>query len=131
LRKHVKAVPPSDVKRLGQLIADLDNDDFAVRERAQRELERMGEDAAPVLRKALAGKPALEVRRRIESILKMARRLSLETLQVVRAVEVLENIGTPEARELLKSLADGVPEAVLTQEAKASLERLAEKCRQR
>jgi HEAT repeat protein len=131
LRKHVKAAPPSDVKRLGQLIADLDNDEFAVRERAQRQLEGMGEDAAPALRKALAGKPALEVRRRIESILMKARTLSPATLQVVRAVEVLENIGTLEARELLKSLADGVPEAVLTQEAKASLERLAEKCRQR
>jgi hypothetical protein len=125
LRKHVKAVPPSDDKRLGQLITDLDNDEFAVRERAQRELERMGEEAVPALRKALAGKPALEVRRRIESILKKPRTLSPEMLQVVRAVEVLENIGTPEARELLKSLADGVPEAVLTQEAKASLERLA------
>src|SRR5262249_3838672 len=70
LRKHVKAIPPSDVKRLSQLIADLDNDEFAVRDRAQRELERMGEEAAPALRKALAGKPALEARLRIESILK-------------------------------------------------------------
>jgi hypothetical protein len=131
LRKHLKAVSPFAVKRLGKLIADLDNDEFAVREQAQRELERMGEDAAPALRKALAGKPAPEVRRRIESILKKARTFSPETLQVVRAVEVLENIGTLEARELLKSLADGVPEAVLTQEAKASLERLAEKSRQR
>ena len=131
LRKYVKAVPPSDIKRLGQLIADLDNDEFAVRDRAQRELERMGEDAAPALRKALAGKPALEARRRIEAILKKPRALSPETLQVVRAVEVLENIGTAEARELLKSLAKGVPEAVLTQEAKASLERLAEKYRKR
>jgi HEAT repeat protein len=92
-------------------------------------LERLGEEAAPALRKALASKPAPEVRRRIESILKKSRTLSPETLLVVRAVEVLENIGTPEARELLKSLADGVPEAVLTQEAKASLERLAEKSR--
>jgi hypothetical protein len=39
-------------------------------------------------------------------------------------VEILENIGTQEARRILKLLASGVPDAILTQEAAASLERL-------
>ena len=43
---------------------------------------------------------------------------------MLRALEVLERIGTPEARQILLSLAKGAPEAALTQEAKASLERL-------
>jgi hypothetical protein len=42
-----------------------------------------------------------------------------------RALAVLERIGTPAAREFLQTLAEGMPEARLTQEAKASLERLA------
>jgi hypothetical protein len=37
---------------------------------------------------------------------------------------VLEHIGTTQAQDLLKKLAQGAPEARLTQEAKASLERL-------
>jgi glucose/arabinose dehydrogenase len=37
---------------------------------------------------------------------------------------VLEHISTPEARELLKALADGEPDALPTKEAKAALQRL-------
>ena len=48
-----------------------------------------------------------------------------EILQALRAVEVLEYIGTPEAHRVLQALAQGVPEVRLTVEAKASLERLA------
>jgi hypothetical protein len=43
----------------------------------------------------------------------------------LRALEVLEHIATPEAQQVLKTLATGAPEARLTQEAKASLARLA------
>jgi hypothetical protein len=38
---------------------------------------------------------------------------------------VLERAGTPEACRLLEALAQGIPEARLTQEAKAARERLA------
>jgi hypothetical protein len=125
LQKHLKAALPFDEKRLRPLIAKLDDDSFEAREKAQSELESIGEDAVPALRKALAGAPSAEVRRRMESILKKPRTLSPETLQAVRAVEVLETISTPDARQLLKALADGEPEASLTQRARASLERLA------
>jgi hypothetical protein len=49
---------------------------------------------------------------------------SPEIVRGVRAVEVLEQIDTMEGQRLLESLAQGTPEARLTQEAKASLERL-------
>jgi len=42
----------------------------------------------------------------------------------VRAGEVLEGIGSPEARELLTAWAKGPPGATLTREATESLERL-------
>jgi hypothetical protein len=47
-----------------------------------------------------------------------------ETLRCLRAIELLERLGTPEARKLLERLGQGSPEAWLTQEAKASLGRL-------
>ena len=46
-------------------------------------------------------------------------------LRAKRAIMVLEHIATPEARELLKTLADGEADALPTKEAKAALERLA------
>jgi hypothetical protein len=47
-----------------------------------------------------------------------------ERVQALRAVEVLEWIGTPEARKVLEALATGAPAARLTREARASLGRL-------
>jgi NifU-like protein involved in Fe-S cluster formation len=47
-----------------------------------------------------------------------------ESLRGVRALEVLEQIGTPEARAALKSLTADAAGDYLTQEAHAALERL-------
>jgi hypothetical protein len=42
----------------------------------------------------------------------------------LRAVEALERIGTPEARQVLQALAKGAAGAVLTRAAQGALERL-------
>jgi len=42
----------------------------------------------------------------------------------VRANEVLEKIGTEEARQVLKAIAHGAPDAALTKDSRAALERL-------
>jgi hypothetical protein len=47
-----------------------------------------------------------------------------EMLRPLRAVEVLERINTAEARRLLERLSKGQPEALLTVDAAASLQRL-------
>jgi hypothetical protein len=78
----------------------------------------------PLLRQALAGKPKLEVRRRLERLLASLEELSPHRLRLLRAVEALEYAGGSEARRLLEELAGGAPDAWLTREAKASLERL-------
>jgi RNA polymerase sigma factor (sigma-70 family) len=114
-------------EEIEQRIADLDDARFRVRERATQELERLAEQATPALRRALARQPPLEVRRRIEDLLRKEiwTPRSREQLRTLRAIEVLERVGTPEARQLLRALAGGVPAARLTQEAQASLTRLA------
>jgi hypothetical protein len=47
-----------------------------------------------------------------------------ERLRILWAIEVLERIGSPDARKLLRSVADWAPEAPLTSQARASLKRL-------
>jgi hypothetical protein len=125
LQAHLEPARPADAKRLADLIRDLDDRRFAVREKATRELGRLGDAAAPALHLALQGQPALELRRRAEALLEKLATVSGERLRGLRAVEVLEHIGTPAARQLLRKLATGLPEARVTQEAKASLGRLA------
>jgi WD40 repeat protein len=61
-------------ERAGRLIADLDSDSFSVRERASRELAKLGPDAAFALRAALQGDPSAEGRRRLQAILDKMKR---------------------------------------------------------
>jgi hypothetical protein len=74
----------------------------------------------------LAANPPLETRQRLEDLLKQMTGdvLQGERLRVYRAVEVLERIGTAEARQVLQALADGAPGAMVTKTARAALERL-------
>jgi RNA polymerase sigma factor (sigma-70 family) len=127
LAKRVKPVEAPDEQRLARLIADLDGDRFRDREAATKELERLQELAGPMLRQALTAHPSAEARRRIDGLLEqLAKPLRHpESLRAVRAAEVLELAGTPDARRLLQALARGAPAGRLTQEAKASLGRLA------
>jgi RNA polymerase sigma factor (sigma-70 family) len=126
-RQHLRPVVAPEAERVRRLIHDLDSDRFAVREQAAREVEQLGELAEPELRQALEGRPSAEVRRRIEGWLKEWEGgvLAPERLRLLRAVEVLEKTGNPEARRLLEVLAGGAADARLTREAAASLRRLA------
>ena len=49
---------------------------------------------------------------------------NLALLQATRGIALLEHLATPEARKILRRLAEGEPEARQTKEAKAALERL-------
>ena len=53
LAERVKPVTPPDSARVAKLIADLDADEFTVREAAQKELEKLGELALAPVREAL------------------------------------------------------------------------------
>jgi tricorn protease-like protein len=127
LRARLRPVAGADPKQLAQWIADLDSDQFDVREHGARALEELGEAAGPALRKALAGRISAEARKRAEQLLADLEQPAAapKRLRVLRAIEVLEHLGTAEARQVLQALAGGLPQARLTQEAKASLRRLA------
>jgi WD40 repeat protein len=121
LKEHLRPLPGADPKETARRLTDLDSDDFTIREKAEKELREQGNLVEPALRKMLDERPSAEVRQRLERLLQNLDHLSL---QGFRAIEVLERIGTSEAEKVLKQVAGGAPAARLTQEAKASLERL-------
>jgi hypothetical protein len=124
LKARVRPVPVVDGARLKALIADLDGEEFAVREAATVELRRLGSAAAQPLREVLRGSPSPEVRRRAESLVAAQAPGGESERLSARALEVLEQMATPEAVGLLEALAQGAPAARQTKDARASLRRL-------
>jgi WD40 repeat protein len=117
-----------DAKRLAQLIADLDNDAFKVREQATRELSEAGVDAADALRQAFANNPSAEAKKRLEALLnRLNEGGGSERLRSLRAIEVLERIGTPQAKDVLRELNRESLPAELREEIEASLRRMKER----
>jgi WD40 repeat protein len=127
LADRLQPVARADAERIARLIADLDADDFKVRESAASDLAALGELATEALQRALDDPPSEEVRQRAEQILRSTSPISPvsgEPLRALRAIEVLEKIGTPEARQILQALAQGEPRARVTRDAASALERL-------
>jgi hypothetical protein len=96
-----------------------------VREKAGKELEKLGYLVEPALRKCLSGEPSPEVRRQVELLLERLQGMTdPQLLRGLRVVEVLEGIGTDEARRLLEQVAKEAPSRRLTHEAKVALKRM-------
>jgi WD40 repeat protein len=95
--------------RCRRLIEDLADEDFTVRERATRALERLGPDAALALTRALRRNPDLEVKVRVNRLLRRLDRKVLDRLidrdRIRTAVEVLKKLDTPPALRALEELA--------------------------
>jgi hypothetical protein len=126
LNDRLKPAAAVDAARIKELVADLDSEEFALRRKASKELEKLGPEVEPVFREVLAGSPSPEVRKRLEALLARSP-LPLhsgEDLRQLRAVAVLERIDNKESRVLLRKLGSGAPEARLTREAQAALLRL-------
>jgi RNA polymerase sigma factor (sigma-70 family) len=126
-RLKPKAEGP-DEKKLKQLIADLDAEEFDKRETATKDLEKLGQAAESALRAALAAGPSAEAKVRLERLLKLlggeGQTLTAEQQRDVRAVRALEQAGTPEAKKLLEALAKESAGWWVTQEAREALRRL-------
>jgi hypothetical protein len=126
LRGRFRAPPAIPAETIRSWINDLDSTKYAVRERADRELSAHFAQAESELRKALDGPLSAEKRQRISRLLDNATNVppGPEELREIRAVEVLEQIGTPEARQVLRELAAGTVRTRTAREAEVSLKRL-------
>jgi len=125
-QKRVFLVDPDHIQKL---LRDLNDNKFAVRERAHGELAKYGRWIEGVLDVARKNPPSEEVRRRVEKLLNQLQvkgsiSLAQERLRARRLMGVLEQSGSPVARELLQKLARQAAEADLRGEAQASLARL-------
>ncbi len=127
LRRHLAPAAFSAVA-FQRLLADLDAEDFKVREAAERSLQDLGDLAVRPLRKVLQQPLSVEVRARVQKILSRPRGLIVGPglLRQFRAVQLLESLDSMEARRLLRDLSRGDAEAELTRAATAALIRLGE-----
>jgi hypothetical protein len=104
------------------LIDELDSDDFKIRQKALAELRDLGDGAEVALRKRLIGaNVSAELRQRIASLIEESEK---RHVREVRAIAILEHIGTEEACDLIGKLASGKPECFLTKEAKSASARV-------
>jgi len=112
--------------RMAKLIVDLDDEDFPVRAAAVKELHLIGAESLVHLRKVVDKSPSAEVRNLAKEVIT---RIEMspptpEDLRALRAIEVLENLGTSEAQAVLKKWASGPEGHRLATEANAALTRL-------
>jgi WD40 repeat protein len=124
-RDLIKPAPPVDRSPFPGLIDALDSVQYSERQKASAVLEKYGELAEQTLRRALAGNPPLERRRRLEVLLDKidAAVASTENLRVTRAIRCLEWMDSDPAWRLLEALSKGEPDARLTFLAKSALAR--------
>jgi hypothetical protein len=127
LGSHLKPVPPlPDERETGRLLKLLVSRQPAERALAERRMMVAGQEIVPALRTAINGSPSPELRKQAEALL--MRILFSETpddsIRLTRALEVLERIATPQARELVRSAALGREDHPLTLEAKSVLARM-------
>jgi len=129
-----KFFPPWLEKMIQPLIVELDHPSYQVRERASQELKELNRTAELFLKGALTKPLSLETRRRVERLL-VALAKSPQTIPPgeyrakMRAILVLERIGTPQARDVLGKLAAGDALDPRTREAQAAQARLKRRAR--
>jgi RNA polymerase sigma factor (sigma-70 family) len=119
--KPAQAADPATVRGL---VAKLDAKGFAAREEAEKGLRELGDAALPTLRDLAKDKLSAEQRERMDRVLAAATAPippAGERLREVRAIAILERAG---AKDVLRKLAEGLPDARLTLEARAALKRI-------
>jgi WD40 repeat protein len=148
LKQRLKPDLPRD-DRLQRLIANLDSETFAVREKASEELAGMGKSIEPALRRALGDELSPEQRRRVQTLLDAVappppprqrdrpHTLTADQQRLIRVAVVLDRIGTDDALELLRDLVQTTELKTMlnnrgvggmeAREAKEALTRLAER----
>jgi WD40 repeat protein len=124
LRERLTPAAPPPAPHVQALIDDLGSESFARREAAEKELARRLDLIDESLRKALAASRSPEQSRRLRQLFDAPLTLAVpERVRRWRALMVLGQIATPEARTLLERVAGGPTSAVETEAAKSALRR--------
>jgi RNA polymerase sigma factor (sigma-70 family) len=114
-----------DLAHQRKLVADLNSDDFGVRDAAQQELAKLADLAAAAIEEGLKKPPTLEVKRRLEGLQSALQGDPTPTkLREIRAVQALELAAAPETTAVLRLWAAGAAGADLSKNAQAALERI-------
>jgi RNA polymerase sigma factor (sigma-70 family) len=127
LRASLRPVAGPPAERVRALIAKLDAATFAEREAAEKDLRELGDTVRGALQAALQSRPSTEQKARLERLAAAASSPAVpsgDRLRHLRALAVLELIGTNDARKVLTELAGGAAGARATTEAAAAVERL-------
>lgn len=129
IRERTQPAKGPGRERIRRWLTELDNDRFPIREAATKGLLTLGPSVLPVLKEHLLTKLSPEARERIEKLVEklLVQPFPPEELRAARVVEILERIGTVEARAVLERLRSGDPDAILTTLASGALNRMTTK----
>jgi WD40 domain-containing protein len=123
-REKLKPIVGPDAATVARWVSELDSPTFRVREKASNNLATMGESAREQLEAGLKSAPSAEARFRLTRLLSVINsQVSPAKLQPLRALEVLEKIGGPEAKAQLETLAKQSTDAEIRKEIDRVLER--------
>jgi WD40 repeat protein len=126
LSARLKPTPAVGLERLEKLLRQLDDDRFATRDAADRELREYGEQGVMFLRRALKEKLSVEAKRRVEEIVAdlQERPYPPDELRRQRIVSALELIGSKEAINLLEAVTKTDADVCHVRQARDALKRL-------
>jgi WD40 repeat protein len=126
LAGRIRLDSPPTGPEIRDILSGLDSDEFSVRAQSRIQLNRWGTIAIPTLVEILQRKLPLETRKSVEIALERLRAgvVPPQELRLLRAIEVLERLQSPQALQLLESLAQGSEHAVACRESQATLSRL-------
>jgi hypothetical protein len=127
LAKHLQPAPVLDPQTVAPLIQSLDSKAFRIRVKAAKQLERFGDLARQPIRKAMAVDLPLDTRRRLEVLLGKMHQATPSQLRYLRAIEILERVGGPEAMKILERLTQGNPDSLVTAESRTVVARMKKK----
>src|SRR5262249_15165399 len=121
------AVPPLDLKQVEKLLAELDSERFVTRERATRELLRLGELAVVPLQRLLEKPSSVEAQRRAQNVLKKLAEpvLTPDRLRAFEVLELLEQMRSLKAVALLQEIERDALIPQLRREARQASQRAA------
>jgi hypothetical protein len=122
LRTHLQPILAPDPVAVTKLVERSQQGDA----KAKAELLGLGQLAELALHELLNGTPSPTLKQHLGQLLEEIKSAppSAETMRGLRAIDFLRRSKQSEAQEILAALAKGAPDALLTREATAALDRL-------